>query len=255
MSLEKIAVVIPARMASTRLPGKVLKDIHGEPLIWRVYEGCMGSEFVKSEDVYVITPDREVLQAVRVRGGRTVHTGVAETVLARCSQVAELQSFGKYDLIVVVQGDEPMVHSAMIDLAIQKLNLSSVSCLVKEVEKGTDVVNPNMVKLVMNQRKQIVYFSRAPIPGLTPERHAGIERPPFYKQVCIMAFTRRMLARYKFWPLGPLERAEGIDQLRYLENGIGIQGIISDYETQAVDTQEDLEKVRELWNEDHSAGI
>ncbi len=246
MSLEKIAVVIPARMASTRLPGKVLKDIHGEPLIWRVYEGCMDSEFVKPEDVFVITPDREILQAVRIRGGRTVHTGPAETVLARCSQVASLNVFSKYDLIVVVQGDEPMVKPEMIDLAIRHLNLCSVSCLVKEVEKGANVVNPNMVKLVMDHRGRIIYFSRAPIPGHTPERHAGIARPPFYKQVCVMTFTRNALIEYNEWPLGPLERSEGIDQIRYLENGMNIQGIISDFETQAVDTQEDLEKVREL---------
>jgi 3-deoxy-manno-octulosonate cytidylyltransferase (CMP-KDO synthetase) len=255
MSLEKIAVVIPARMASTRLPGKVLKDIHGEPLIWRVYQGCMGSEFVDPSDVFVITPDREILEAVTSRGGDGWLTGPASTVLERCSQVASLLSFKKYDLIVVVQGDEPMVKPEMIDLAIQKLNLSSVSCLVKEVEKWTDVVNPNMVKLVMDRMKRILYFSRAPIPGLTPERHAGIERPPFYKQVCVMAFTRNALIEYNEWPLGALERAEGIDQIRYLENLMNIQGIISDFETQAVDTQEDLEKVRELWNEDCSAGI
>jgi 3-deoxy-manno-octulosonate cytidylyltransferase (CMP-KDO synthetase) len=255
MSLEKIAVVIPARMASTRLYGKVLKDIHGEPLIWRVYQGCMGSEFVESEDVFVITPDMEIVAAVRSRGGKALVTGPAETVLARCSQVASLQSFEKYDLIVVVQGDEPMVKPEMIDLAIQRLNLCSVSCLVKEVEKGTDVVNPNMVKLVMDQRNRVIYFSRVPIPGLTPERHAGTARPPFYKQVCVMAFTLNALREYNAWPLGPLERSEGIDQIRYLENGMNIQGIISDFETQAVDTQEDLEKVRELWNEDRSTGV
>lgn len=255
MSLEKIAVVIPARMASTRLPGKVMKDIHGEPLIWRVYQGCMGSEFVDSSDVFVITPDREIVQAIRVRGGRTVMTGPAETVLARCSQVAALQSFEKYDLIVVVQGDEPMVVPGMIDLAISGLGGYLIGCLIKELDKFDDPNNPNMVKLVTDQSRRILYFSRAAIPGVTPERHAGIKRPSLYKQVCVMAFTREMLADYNNMIFGPLERAEGIDQLRYLESGWTIKGIVSKYKTQAVDTQEDLEKVRELWNEDHSAGV
>ncbi len=248
MSLEKIAAVIPARMASTRFPGKVLKDIHGEPLIWRVYQGCMGSEFVNPSDVFVITPDLEILQAVRTRGGRTVLTGPAETVLARCSQVASLHSFEKHDLIVVVQGDEPMVKPEMIDLAIEECyNGLFLTCLVKKVEPGVDVVNPNMVKLVMDKMGYIMYFSRAPIPGVTPERHSGIERAPFYKQVCVMVFTRKMLIKYNEWELGLLERSEGIDQIRYLENRASIKGIISDFETQAVDTQEDLDKVRELW--------
>ncbi|KKL03922.1 hypothetical protein LCGC14_2621280 [marine sediment metagenome] len=255
MSLEKIAVVIPARMASTRFPGKVMKDIHGEPLIWRVYEGCMGSEFVKSEDVFVLTPDEEVGKAVRERGGRVVITGPARTVLERCSQVASLNAFQNYDLIVVVQGDEPMVKPEMIDLAIAKIGLHTISCLVKELDENDDSHNPNMVKLVMDHMNRILYFSRAVIPGVTPERHAGIKRAPFYKQVCVMAFTRNALVDYNTMALGRLERAEGIDQLRYLESGWTIKGIVSEYETQAVDTQEDLDKVRELWNEDRSAGV
>lgn len=245
----KYAIVIPARLASTRLPGKVLEDIHGEPLIWRVYEGCMGSVYVEEYDVFVLTPDLEIVEVIHDRGGRAVLTASARTVIERCASVTGLHSFEEYDRMIVVQGDEPMVRPEMVDLCIEGMGMEvwSLSCLVKELGPDDDPTNPNMVKLVMDINGHIIYFSRQPIPGITPERHAGIERPAFYKQVCVMGFSRRMLARYNEWPIGILERAEGIDQIRYIEHGVPIKGIISEYETQAVDTQEDLNRVRELW--------
>lgn len=242
----RYAILIPARMVSTRFPGKCLADIHGEPLIWRVYEGCRGSLDVNNSDIFVITPDDEIAEAVRDRGGKVVETGLASTVLERCASVASSNSFDQYDRIIVVQGDEPMVKPEMIDLCVRGWK-GSVNCLVKRLGPGDDPSDPNMVKLVMNQSNHIIYFSRQPIPGMTPERHEGIERPSFYKQVCVMGFSRPILEQYNTWSLGPLERAEGIDQLRYIENGwIGLMGIPSEFETQAVDTQADLDKVREL---------
>ena len=241
----KHAIIIPARLASTRFPRKVLADIHGEPLIWRVYEGCRGSSDTE-DNIYVFTPDVEIAKVIRERGGRVVLTSPASTVLERCAYIKNLSSFDKYERIIVVQGDEPMVCSEMIDLCATKMATWSVSCLVKRLGPEDDPTNPNTVKLVMDASDQIVYFSRQPIPGITPERHEGIKRPPYYKQVCVMGFTRQMLARYNEMKLGPLERAEGIDQIRYIENGVKILGILSKHETQAVDTQEDLDKVREL---------
>lgn len=244
----KYAIVIPARIASTRFYGKCLADIHGKPMIWRVYEGCRGASYVKDSDIFVITPDDEIAGAVRDRGGKVVITGPASTVLQRCSAVASLDSFEVYDRIIVVQGDEPMVKPEMIDLLCTNgaWNRVAVNCLVKELDPGDDPSDPNMVKLVMDQDKYIAYFSRLPIPGVTPERHEGIERPPFHKQVCVMGFARWMLAKYNDWEIGPLERAEGIDQIRYIERGVPIWGILSSFETQAVDTWADINRVREL---------
>lgn len=245
--MKQYAIVIPARMESTRLYGKCMADIHGKPLIWRVYGGCRGSLDVDDSDIFVITPDDEIARAVRDRGGKVIFTGPASTVLERCSAVASIISFEQYARVIVVQGDEPMVRPEMIDLCTRGWETTvTVNCLVKELGPGDDPDDPNMVKLVMDQDKFIVYFSRLPIPGMTPERHEGIKRPPFYKQVCVMGFDRWMLAKYNDWELGPLERAEGIDQIRYIERGVPIMGIPSEFETQAVDTPADLDKVREL---------
>jgi 3-deoxy-manno-octulosonate cytidylyltransferase (CMP-KDO synthetase) len=236
------AVIIPARLASTRLPRKPLRDIKGKPMIQHVYEGCWGSELV--EEVYVATEDEEIADVVKGFGGRVILTGKADNVLMRCSMAAEHIEQTTRNKVVVVQGDEPMVRYEMIDLALRGKDL--ISCLIKPIEEYEDAWNPNMVKAIIDNQGYFVYLSRSLIPGTTPEKH-GAFVPTIYKQVCIMAFNVPQLIMYKSMEMGPLERAEGVDLLRYIEHGHDyIRAIESPYETLCVDTQEDLEIVRRM---------
>lgn len=233
------AIVIPARLASTRLPRKVLRDIHGKPLIWHVYQGCLGSDL--ADEVYVATEDQEVVDVVS-KFGKAILTPKANNVLDRCSMAADHLADKGHDTVVVVQGDEPMVRYEMIDLAIRGNQLAT--CLVKKTDE--DPWNPNMVKAVIDRQGFFIYLSRLPIPGTTPEKH-GAFKSVVYKQVCIMAFQTNLLQKYKTMAMGPCEQSEGIDLLRYIEHGYHlIRAVESPYETQCVDTQEDLDLMAEL---------
>lgn len=234
-------VIIPARMASTRLPGKVLKDIHGKPVIQRVYEGCLGLNM----KVWVATPDDEIKDAVRSFSGNVVHTGEHDTVLSRCAEATEIL---RPQSVVVVQGDEPMVNPHMIKLAISGLKFDGygASTLVKKIGSDEDPADPNMVKVIINTEGYIVYASRSVIPGSTPEKH-GKFVPSYYKQSCIMAFDAGTLKLWARWPMSDEERAEGIDIVRFVKNAYPLKAVEHIYNTQAVDVQADLERIRELW--------
>lgn len=241
----KIAGVIPARLASTRLPRKVLRDIEGKPLIQHVYERTNQSELL--DKVYVATPDKEIIKVVSDFGGNSILTGPHPTVLDRCSEAAEHLNKLDYDLIVVVQGDEPLVKPEMIDLVLRP-NYSSlfITCLIKKLNSSDDPWNPNTVKVIKNKSDSIIYLSRSVIPGVTPEKY-DTGNVPIYKQVCVMGFRIKQLINFGKMDMGPLEQSEGIDLVRYPENGIFlIKAIESPFETQAVDTAEDLEKVRRI---------
>lgn len=238
------AVVIPARLASTRLPRKVLRDIHGKPLIQWVYERSAESLFVK--DVFVITPDDEIKEVVERFGGRVIPTGPAPTVLDRCSMVADELDKMNYKHTIVVQGDEPTIFPEMIDMLIQK-EVPYGACLVKKIDAMDDVYNPNMVKVIFDTNNYFMYLSRSVIPGGSPEKDYLGYSPTYYKQVCVMSFNTKFLQKYKNMLMGPLERSEGIDLIRFIEHQYRlIEAVETGYQTQAVDTAEDLEKVAEM---------
>jgi 3-deoxy-manno-octulosonate cytidylyltransferase (CMP-KDO synthetase) len=234
------AIVIPARLASTRLPRKPLRNINGKPMIWYVYQGCLGSDL--ADEVYVATEDEEIVDVVNGFGGKAILTPKAINVLDRCSMAADHLKDKGHKTVVVVQGDEPQVRPEMIDLAIRG-NVHG-TCLYKVTDE--DVWDPNMVKVLLDKQSRFVYLSRLPIPGVTPEKHSQL-KIEYKKQVCIMAFETAFLQRYKHMEMGPFERAEGIDVLRFLEHGLHlIRGVESPYETHCVDTEQDLEMVRDL---------
>lgn len=239
------AALIPARLDSTRLPRKVLRDIHGKPLIQHVYENTSQSELV--DEVYVATPDIEIIDVVKSFGGKAVLTTPQPTVLDCCADAAELLVKLNYEFFVVVQGDEPMVRSEMIDLALKPFpKYASVSCLVKKLDDGDDPWNPNTVKVIKDAYDHIIYLSRSVIPGVTPEKY-DTGSATIYKQVCIMGFTDLELSRFHKFSQEFMERSEGIDLVRYPEHGcFYVVAVESQYDTQAVDTAEDLEKVRRL---------
>lgn len=234
--------IIPARLASTRFPRKALADIHGKPTIQRVYEGCVGTKGV--DGIYVATPDKEIAEVVKSFGGNFVMTGEHNTTLGRCAEAARIL---EPDVVVVVQGDESMVNPHMLELSLSGIPSGwGTSTLIKELEPDEDPRDPNMVKIVVNKAGYVMYASRAVIPGHTPEKY-GTFKPKFYKQSCIMSFGWRSLEAYDHFPQLTLEKSEGIDIVRFLYYGQPVKAVASPYNTQALDTPEDLERIRELW--------
>jgi len=238
-----VAVVIPARLASTRLPRKALRDIHGKPLIQWVYERSKASDYV--DEVFVATPDKELEDVVVGFKGKIIRTGPAPTVLDRCSMAADVLEQMGFKVTVVVQGDEPTIYPEMIATALGPEGYGT--CLIKKLRPEDDIHNPNMVKAIIDVNGYFSYLSRAAIPSRSPEKDYQEFVTPYYKQVCVMKFDTKFLSKFKDMPMGPWERTEGIDLLRYIENGYKvIKAIETKFDTQAVDTAEDLEKVREM---------
>lgn len=232
-----VAIVIPARLASIRLPGKVLKDIHGKPMIRHVYDAASGADL--ADDVFVATPDEEIIDVVSGFGGRAILTREHSTMLGRCSEAAEHLDSLNYKTVVVVGGDEPMIRPEMIDLALR--NHQVMTCLVAKMQPDEDPSNPNTMKVLLGHDNSIIWFSRAAIPGKKPMQDCDVE---YYKQVDVLVFNTQMLVRFNSMAQGPLERAEGIDMNRYMENGWGLmKGVLSPFDTRSVDTQEDLDAI------------
>jgi len=237
------AVVIPARLASSRFPRKVLADINGKPMIQLVYER---SAIASVRAVYVATEDQEVVDVVHGFGGNAINTGPAPTVLHRCSLAASNEVLAHHEMIVVVQGDEPMVTEPMIRQVINQLGDADLNCSYRRMEDDEDPNNHNAVKVVLgNIGQEIAWASRSPIPAISPEGDYKDYRPIYHKQVCVMAFRTDVLARYRFLSMRNNEAAEGIDILRYLENGYRIRAVRSEQKIFCVDVPEDLERVKE----------
>lgn len=235
--------VIPARYGSTRLEGKVLADIHGKPMVQRVYERALRAKRVSR--VLVATDDNRVVEAVRRFGGNAVITSRSHG--CGSDRVAEAVSEMNVRFIVNIQCDEPMLDPNMVDEVVGLLERSpqaGIATLMRRIQREKDFTNPGYVKVVIDRQGMALYFSRSLIPY--PKN-----RPPefcVYDHVGIYCFTKGALAR--FWALGPsnLESIEGLEQLRALEHGIPVvvAETCSRAETACVDTPEDLELVRAL---------
>ena len=237
----KVLCIIPARYASTRLPGKPLRDIAGKPMIVRVYERAVQAQLV--QDVVVATDDARIRAAVEEHGGRAVMTRVDHaTGTDRLAEVAEKMT--DYDLIINVQGDEPLIDPAVIDalvepfLADETLSMATAKTLLRDDE---EMANPNNVKVITDQCGNALYFSRARIP------YARNEGAKVYKHIGIYAYRRDFLLRYAKMEPTELEKSESLEQLRALENGCRIKVIKTDWKFVGVDTEEDLEKVNEIY--------
>ena len=244
---HRILCVIPARYASTRLPGKPLKDIAGEPMICRVYERARLAARV--EEVVVATDDERILEAVHAHGGRAVMTRKDHpTGTDRLAEVA--QKMPEYDLIINVQGDEPLIDPAVIDALAacfdgeDDLPMATVRTpITDEAEQK----NPNNVKVVTDQSGNALYFSRSLLPY--PRHDVGT---PVYKHIGIYAYRRGFLLAFARWAPTPLERAESLEQLRALEHGCRIRVVTTDKTFVGVDTEEDLERVNEIYRKELS---
>ena len=244
----KIAGFIPARMDSSRFPGKPLASICGKPMIEHVYKRCAMSSSL--DELYIATCDGEIMKATEAFGGKAIMTSSSHT---RCTdRIAEAyQNINcDADIIVIIQGDEPLVHPDMIDLAVTPLlgdKGPDIFCvnLAAKIKEQTEFEDSNEVKVVFDKNMQALYFSREPIPSTKKVLHQT-----WWKQVCIMPFWRENLSIFNQMDETPLEILESVDMMRLLENGYTVQLVESPYETYSVDTEADRQKVEQIMAND-----
>ena len=236
--------VIPARFASTRFPGKPLTDIRGKSMIRRVYEQALLSEHL--DKVVVATDDERIYEHVRMFGGEVLMTRPEHiSGTDRCAEVAG--HFPGAEFVINIQGDEPFIQPQQIDLLINTLleqQEAGIATLAKKIEQPEALDNPNIVKAVISQSGEALYFSRFPIPflrGVPPENR--LEHHHFYKHIGLYGFRNDILRQITALSPTPLERAESLEQLRWLEHGYRIAVRITELETIGIDTPEDLAKV------------
>lgn len=239
------AGIIPARYASSRFPGKPLAMINGKPMIRRVYEQAQKS----IENVFVATDDQRILDAVQSFGGKAVMTSADHmSGTDRCFEAAEIIT-AKHgvavDVVVNIQGDEPFIRPEQIDLLKSCFNDESVeiATLVRKTEKGEDIFNPNQPKVVLDKDGNAIYFSRSVIPFIRSiDQSQWSENYVFYKHLGLYAYTLGALGKITKLPVSSLEKAESLEQLRWLENGLKIRTATTEWESIGIDTPADLER-------------
>lgn len=246
-----IIAVIPARMGSSRFPGKPLALIRGVPMVGHVAFRTRMSSLLSA--TYVATCDDIIADYCRGAGLEAVMTGDHHV---RCStRTAEAmlkieEAAGKRaDIVVMVQGDEPMVTPDMIDAAVRPMiddpSINVVN-LMADMETAAEFEDPNEVKVVVDRSMDAIYFSREPIPS----RKKGVDKVPMRKQVCIIPFRRDYLLRFNEMEESPLEICESVDMMRIIEHGGKVRMVPTDRRTFSVDTPEDLARVESLMRDD-----
>jgi 3-deoxy-manno-octulosonate cytidylyltransferase (CMP-KDO synthetase) len=233
-SMRAIAV-IPARLASTRLPRKMLREIAGLPLIGVVYEAVKSSPLLA--DVIIATDSEEIMAVCRVHGWKAQMTSASHR--SGTERVHEISGREAADVYVNVQGDEPLVRSEQIAtlLKVMENTAAQVGTVMTPAEE-IDVANPNAVKVVSDLSGRALYFSRATIPF---DRDAT--RPSYFKHLGLYAYRKAALDRFVTLPESALEKSERLEQLRFLENGISIYIAETPHDSIGVDTEEDLQRV------------
>ena len=243
MSLAKVVVVIPARFGSTRLPGKPLVSLAGKPMIQRVYERAKLAE--RADRVIVATDDQRIVKAVEGFGGEARMTRTAHRT--GTERVAEVAAREGGDVFVNVQGDEPMLDPQSIDVAVNALleePQASISTVATLIKTPGDIMDPNVVKAVLDFDGNAIYFSRAPIPWVR-DRASKIQ-VRHLKHLGLYVFQREALLEYPTLPQGELERIEQLEQLRWIENAWKIRVAEVQHDAVSVDVPEDVARVEKL---------
>lgn len=241
----KFLGIIPARYASTRFPGKPLADMAGKPMIQRVYEQVEGT----LDAVCVATDDARIEEAVKAFGGQVVMTSDKHrSGTDRCYEAYTLVGQG-YDVVVNIQGDEPFIHPEQIETlkACFREPDVQIATLVKPFRPDDDfetaLFNANTPKVVLNKRHEALYFSRSIIPYMRGKHYSEwLPNHTYYKHIGLYAYRAATLREITALPQSPLELAESLEQLRWLENGYKIKVGITEQETIGIDTPADLEK-------------
>jgi len=231
--------VIPARWKSVRFEGKILADLLGKPIIQHVWERAKEARCL--DDLIIATDSDEVIKAVKSFGGKALYTSKDQP--SGTDRIAEVVNPLDVDIIINIQGDEPLIHHSMIDGLVDTLSEDKrvpMATVVKKITRRDEIANPGVVKVVIDKDGYALYFSRSPIPYF---RETGEDKRLYYKHIGIYAYTKDFLFTYTNLPKSRLEEAEKLEQLRALENGYRIKTIETEFDTIGVDTLEDLKKV------------
>ena len=239
----RILGVIPARFASSRFPGKALAVIAGKTMLQHVFERARAARYLTQ--VIVATDDARIANAARAFGAPVRMT--RSDHVSGTDRVAEIASAEHAEIIVNIQGDEPLIDPAAIDAAILTVADEKdvpMGTLKKRIDDPKDLGNPNVVKVVTDLYGRAIYFSRLPVPFIREHARDSLTR---YKHIGLYVYRRDFLLSYSDLPIGPLEQAERLEQLRALENGFPIRVAETEYESLGVDTPEDFERVSKLF--------
>lgn len=240
--IMNILGIIPARYASTRFPGKPLVDIKGKPMIQHVYEQSLKAALQK---IVIATDDERIFNAAKSFGAEVLMTSENhQNGTERCAEV--LQQLGnEFDACINIQGDEPFINPEQINLVATLLQQkASITTLVKQITTSEEQNNPNVVKAVINKNFEALYFSRYAIPYVRAGNvEVALQHGKFYKHIGIYGFQKNVLQEIVKLTASFLEQAESLEQLRWLENGYTIKVAETTFETIAIDTPEDLQKL------------
>lgn len=246
----KILVLIPARMGSSRLPGKPMAQLLGIPMIEHVYRRVALNPQLTS--TVVATCDSEIADHMRSIGARVAMTGHHhERASDRCAEALEIverEDGSRFDIVVMVQGDEPLVHPEMISEAVAPMlddPAILVTNLLGRISGDAEFEDRNCIKVVCDRKGDALYFSREPI----PTRAKGVNAP-MGKQICVIPFRRQFLIDYTRLAPTPLEIAESVDMMRVLENGLKVRMVGTQYNSQSVDTESDRVRVEAMLRAD-----
>ncbi len=239
----KILGIIPARFESTRFPGKVLADINGKSMIQRVYEQVSKSRLL--DKIVIATENNKVAEHAKSFGAEVMITSPSHASgTDRCAEVLVLQN-EPFDYVINIQGDEPFIAPSQIDELAEILDGSAeLATLIKKIKTSDELFNLGEVKTVFNNKMEALYFSRQPIPYYRNAAELDwLQNHHYYKHIGIYGYRADVLQKIAELPVSDLEKAESLEQLRWIENGLTIKLATTEHESICIDTREDLEKV------------
>jgi 3-deoxy-manno-octulosonate cytidylyltransferase (CMP-KDO synthetase) len=239
----KIAGIIPARYQSSRFPGKALIQINGKSMIQRVFE--QSSKAKSLDSVIVATDDQRILDHVTGFGGAAVMTSTeCRNGTERCREVIARMD-QKFDFIINIQGDEPFISPDQIDQVATLFGPDiQIATLAKKIDTSENLFNTNVNKVIFTEDRFAIYFSRAPVPFLRNfDKESWVEHYQYYKHIGIYGYSVPVLNEIVNLQPSPLEIAESLEQLRWIENGYSIKVGITDIDSQGIDTPDDLERI------------
>ncbi len=239
----KVIAMIPARYEASRFPHKLMQDLNGKSVIMRTYEAVIQTQLF--DDVYVITDSPIIYNEVADNGGKVLMS--KNNHETGSDRIAEAIENIEGDLVINVQGDEPFVSKAILEKLIEVYqkdleNKVDVASLVFPLTEKSDIENPNNVKVVLDNENFAMYFSRAPIPYPRDEQFSK-----YFQHIGVYAFRKEALIRFSQLPMGMLEKAEKLENLRFIANGMRVKMVITEHKSIGIDTPEDLEKARLLF--------
>lgn len=242
--MSKIIAIIPARYNSTRLPGKVLEEINGKPIVQHVFEKVKDAKHV--DEIIIATDDQRIIDIATNFGAQAEMTFPShKSGTDRCAQVG--REFWTDDIIINVQGDEPFIEPETIDFLAKKMKDDSwieIATLCSKINETSEINNPNIVKVVRDINNKALYFSRSIIPFA---RDISYEKATYYKHIGIYAYRNKALQEITKLPESNLENIEKLEQLRWLENGKIIHAFDTEYNGLGIDTPDDLKRAKNMF--------